>query len=269
MLSLLTAGGCRSSRQAVTPAAPTEEVTDNELPARAAAMLTAPLPWTSVKMPVKVRLKSPASVSLSGTAVMERGKGVQISLRFMGMVDVGSLTATPDSVTVIDKYHKLYLSVPTAELLKGLPATVDNLIDLLLGQPFILGGTRPSAGDASLTLAATPDGRWIMTPGTVKDVWQYSFIGNEANRLVSTVLTRSGVPVATLDYSDITATFQAGPVAGEATLTVPGKKPVEADITWRIDRATWGAATITAPRIPSGYRRVNPANFANLSTTFQ
>ena len=100
--------------------------------------------WQRLKTPVTLRLYSPKSVSISGNAVMERGKSIMISLRFLGM-EIGSLYVTNDSIQIIDKFNKRYVKEPLAQLLAGFPVNISNVQDLLLGRPFLLGSERPVA----------------------------------------------------------------------------------------------------------------------------
>lgn len=257
--------GCHSGKT-VSPSTPEKRVTVASLPERAATVAAELRPWTSLKVPVSIKLSSPGKISLSGTAVMERGKALSISLRFIGMVSVGSLTVTADSVTVIDTYHRIYLSEPTKELLRGLPFDIADLQDLLLGRPFAAGASGLPADGLTLGVAE-PDG-WVMTPDFNSGGWSYSFIFGDDNLVRSAVLDRRGATAATVEYGDVDTATPAGPVAATAALDVPGRKPVSLTVTWRMARAEWGSGAVQLPAIPSGYRRITLDNLGDVLGAF-
>lgn len=258
----LMLGGCRSSRS-ISQSQTGLPVTSGELPQRLAAVEDACREWQSVKLPVSIKLASPAKITLGGNAVMERGRGLSLSLRFMGMVEVGSLTVVSDTVIVVDKYHKAYLKESVADLLRSLPLTIDDAQNLLLGQPFVIGG------DLSQARLSVADGdNWVLTPPSVAGDWAYSFIFDADNMLRSVGLSRSGKSAGEVSYGDIVTGTPAGPVAGKTTLSIPGKQPVEATVAWRVNRAEWDRSHVTAPTVPRDYRRVTPAMVAALLAGF-
>ena len=65
--------------------------------------------WQDVTMPVRVSVTAPKSISLSARAAMKRDKWISISVRMLGF-EVASLFVDKDSVHVIDRYHKKYVS---------------------------------------------------------------------------------------------------------------------------------------------------------------
>ena len=136
--------------------------------------------WQTVKMPVTIRLREPKSLSISGTATMERDRSLTISLRFFGM-EVGSLSVASDSITVINRIDKAYFKDDLAALLDGFPATVGNLQDLLLGRVFVLGAINPKASDFDVALSGAPD-LWTASD-ELRDYdlkYSYAFRGSDA-----------------------------------------------------------------------------------------
>lgn len=105
--------GCRSHKENVTPGAATKE-------------------WTALSLPVKIRIAEPQKASLSGTATFERGRSVSLSFRMIGM-EVAQARLTADSATVIDKFHKKYISVDPADFMSRAGLDMTSLQDLLLG----------------------------------------------------------------------------------------------------------------------------------------
>lgn len=249
--------GCRSSQQAAKPSGPDAEVKTSDLSRRLEQVTASMHQWQSVKMPMSVRLESPGKASLSGTVIMQRGRGISMSLRFMGLVEVGTLTVTDDSITVIDKYHKLYLTESVSGLLDGVDFTVNNLQDILLGRPFV-AGDRTFKPASDLMLAKKDADTWTVTPPPFEGSWDYSFAFDTFNLLKELVISSSGRQRATVSYEGGDSDTPAGPVAGKMSVDVPGRRAVRLTVTWKTSRAQWDASQVELPGVPSGYRRVLP-----------
>lgn len=249
--------GCRSSQQAARPSGADAEVKTSDLSRRLEQVSASMHPWQSVKMPMSVRLESPVKASLSGTVVMQRDRGISMSLRFMGLMEVGTLTVTDDSITVIDKYHKLYLTESVSGLLAGVDFTVNNLQDILLGRPFV-AGDRIFKPASDLTLAKADSETWTVTPPPFEGSWRYSFAFDTFNLLKQLVVSSSGRQRATISYEGGSTDTPAGAVAGKMSVDVPGHRPVRISVTWKTSRAQWNVSQVDFPAVPSGYRRVIP-----------
>lgn len=135
--------GCRSHKAAVVPS--TES-------------------WSALSLPVKIRIAEPQKTSVSGTATFERGRSVNLSFRMIGM-EVARARLTADSATVIDKFHKKYISVDPAEFLSRAGLDMTSLQDLLLGisgpsataKATVIGGSEALSVEYTGT-ASTPFG---------------------------------------------------------------------------------------------------------------
>lgn len=103
--------GCRSHKESAVPAASQ---------------------WTALSLPVKIRITEPQKASLSGTATFERGRAVGLSFRMLGM-EVAQARVTADSATVVDKFHKKYISVDPSDFLRRAGLDMTTLQNLLLG----------------------------------------------------------------------------------------------------------------------------------------
>lgn len=88
--------------------------------------------WQNVYMPVRVSVSAPKSMSMSGRVTMVRDSVINLSMRVLGM-EVAAVQITPDSVWVVDKFHKLVFSEGTRALLGGRTMTVGQIQALLLG----------------------------------------------------------------------------------------------------------------------------------------
>lgn len=124
--------------------------------------------WKAVSMPVNVDLQKPMSLSASGRATLIKDSLVHISLRFIGM-EVAVIRATPDSIFVVDKYHKKYFAEPTKDLLgsKWSHLSLFNLQNIMLGLEKV-----PSDAPARVTLenlTETPAGEVARDINVVAD----------------------------------------------------------------------------------------------------
>ncbi len=249
--------GCRSSQQAAKPVESESRIAASSLSQRLGEVAASMRGWQSVKMPMSVKIESPAKASLGGTVVMQRGRGISMSLRFMGLVEVGTLTVTDDSITVIDKYHKLYLAEPVSGLLGGVGFTVNNLQDILLGRAFVAGSDGFTPSD-DLALHSLDGDVWSVTPPPFDSRWSYSFVFDAYNLIKELVVSASGLPKAVIQYDGLDAATPAGPVAGKMTVDVPGRRAVKVSVTWKTGRAQWDSAQVEMPSVPAGYRRIMP-----------
>ena len=249
--------GCRSSQQAAKPVESESRIAASSLSQRLGEVAASMRGWQSVKMPMSVKIESPAKASLGGTVVMQRGRGISMSLRFMGLVEVGALTVTDDSITVIDKYHKLYLAEPVSGLLGGVGFTVNNLQDILLGRAFVAGSDGFTPSD-DLALHALDGDVWSVTPPPFDSRWSYSFVFDAYNIIKELVVSASGLPKAVIQYDGLDAATPAGSVAGKMTVDVPGRRAVKVSVSWKTGRAQWDSSSVEMPSIPDSYRRIMP-----------
>lgn len=256
VLTLLLSG-CKSSQQTAKPVGPDGQVTTSGLSSRLNEVISSLHTWKSVKMPMNLKLESPVKASLGGTVVMQRDRGISMSLRFMGLVEVGTLTVTDDSITVIDKYHKMYLTESVSGLLDGFDFTVNNLQDILLGRPFVAGRDGFTAS-SDLTLGKLTADTWSVTPPPFDSRWDYSFVFDTFNLLKELVVSTSGRPKAVISYEGLESQTPAGPVAGKMAINVPGKRPVKISVSWKTGRAQWDNSQVDMPSVPEGYRRILP-----------
>lgn len=125
-------GACSSSRRAAAPA--------ENVPVDTA--------WHSLYAPVKVNISSPMSLGASGRATMVRDSLLLLSLRFFGM-EVAQVRADRDSAWLVDKYHKIYTSMPLDGLTASSGLTLADVQDLLLGQAFLPDLIPSAAGRVS------------------------------------------------------------------------------------------------------------------------
>lgn len=133
------------------------------------------LPWQQVRVPVSVKINSPKSLSISGTAEMVRNKSVLISLKFIGM-EVAWLYVSDDVVVVADKMNKRYISESSSKFLGGFDVNTANLQDLLIGRPFVLGSEDISSVDTNRLSFVSDGGEgWSLQPLSEIENLEYGF----------------------------------------------------------------------------------------------
>ena len=264
ILLLLSVGAvsCRSGRNAVGGASQSGSQQGDFTVRDAESSLSSRIAgygmWQNVKLPVTVRLSEPRSLSISGTAVMERNKSLSITLRFLGM-EIGSLCVKDDSITVIDRFNKAYFKSDVMSLLDGFPATTGNLQDLLLGHIFVPGKNKVKASDFVIALAGEPS-LWTAS-GEIGDFdVRYSFAFREPAVLKALAVSVDGASPVSIAYGDVFSS-SAGDFASMVTVEAEsGKTPVKATIEWNFRKAQWNIKGGLADKsvVPSGYSRVSP-----------
>ncbi len=254
LLCMAILAGCNSSRKAVTPAlGPVSTSVADRYDALAGAYGT----WTDVTVPLSIDIVSPKGFSISGRAKLVRGKSVDISLRMLGF-EVGRLYATPDSIYGMVKVGKTYMAESLAELLPGMPFTLGNLQDMLMGRFFYMGSDAPVAGDYKKFNAESVAGGWILIPKTHPDGLEYGFNMTVDNVLRSLVIavTQKNI-LAQCDYSGAYNDSKMGQLMND--LRVKSDTPrykIDATISWRWNDARWNEGVTSSWSTPNGYKRV-------------
>lgn len=221
--------------------------------------------WTYLKLPVSLKSKQLGG-SLSGQAWMIRGKEIYMSLRFIGMIEVAILHVKGDSVTAVDKYHKIYISERISDFMRGIPFNIEDLQNLLTGRPFILGSGTPAAGTKRPVLKNSASG-WTMTPESIMDNLEYSFEFNASDRLTSTKLSRNLVELFAARYR-APASTPYGMFDNEVTLQSLTGKPMDLTVRWQFAKADWKQRDIPQFTVPSGYRRVSGRSLTDMFQNF-
>lgn len=255
---------CSSSRRTAvqgTQQAPAAPIATN-WKAEATSIAASYGTWERLRMPVKVELRSPKSVSISGTATLIRNSSIHISLRYFGF-EVGWMHLTSDSVTIADKYHKRYLSEAITPFLAGAPVTIANVQDLLLGRMFEMGAsTSLTATQVSQGTTEADDGIYYFIPReSASSPFTCGFaLIPSASELSPLMLTGAVIggenhPVE-VRYAAATAT-KAGPMTTAASLSyTTGKTAIDATLHWNFDKSRWGADVDLPSVSVAGYSRV-------------
>lgn len=218
-------------------------------------------PWQQVRVPLSVKINSPKSFSISGTAEMLRGKSVLISLKFIGMEMVW-LYVSDTNITVADKMNKRYISEPPAKFLGGFNVNTYDLQDLLIGRPFVLGTNDISDVNPELfTFASDGAGGWSLQPESEIESMEYGFWFEPKTVLNAAVVQLlNKTPVALL-YGEPVNT-PCGPMASQIGIkTKIGATEIDATIFWNWKRAKWGDVfNPREPKVPDSYNKVDGAS---------
>lgn len=261
IISVAALTGCRTSRSAAISGG--GDATAMTLTERARDVAAANLPWTQLNLPVKIAVKSPQKISLSGRIYMRRDRDIYITLRVLGM-EVANMYVNSDSVYAADKLHKYYIAEPIKDIFAGASLSIGDIQDALLGRPFINNrGTLTDKMLGQVTLTDSPDNQWIMTPRSKingKIEYQFNF-SKETNALMSLVF-KSGAKLYGCTYSSPTEIDGSCFMEHIAIATKVGKTAIDATITFDFNKVKWEVPSNARWRNPSGYKRITPASLA-------
>lgn len=245
--------GCKSSKQASTDSY-TETASDAAGNFR--LVVADYHDWHDVSMPVKLSLRQPSSMSVSGRARIIRSQSISISLRFLGM-EVAQLYVDRDSIHATYRLKKLYISESLSEIKGDFPLSLENIQDLLLGQAFILGDSRLDSSDLKAVSFETPESGWNIIPDNAPQGINYGFRFSPDNLLSRCVaFTTDESTLAVAEYSDHQTT-PAGILASVADISVTkGSRKIEAALSWNLGSAEWNTNFSNSWNAPKGYSRI-------------
>lgn len=223
-------------------------------------------PWTQAKIPVTLNLTAPKTISAKGTLEMVRGKSLMLSLRYFGF-EIGWLAIDNDRIIVVDKIHKSYIEESITTLLKGFPATIANLQDLLMGRPFIAGSTGSiidSVNRLDIQWDTDDNLSWFVVPPQRAPGVDYGFVFTSES-LTSLVAQVNGGQPVTVSYSPDKAAV-VGAIASETAIAAKtAKSEINVAIDFNLDKASWNEnANLRSVRLPSGYKKINASEILKL-----
>lgn len=262
IIFILAAGllaGCRSSKK-VTESQP-GETTVSTVPVKGDSFdrLTASYgQWSDVNVPVNIRISSPTKFSISGRANLVRGKSIDISLRVLGF-EMGRAFITTDSVFVVVKPQRTYMAESLAEVTKYVSFTTENIQDLLIGRPFLLGRPTLSLSDKKLVEIETFESGMLIKPRKQPSMANYGYAADLEELLTKLVIVSAGSNTfkAEVSYSGHALNTPAGVVSSDADIQVATPKAsYSATLTWKWNNAKWDSGNRPDFTVPQGYKRI-------------
>ncbi len=185
---------------------------------------------------------------------MQRGKFISISLRPLFGIEVGRMYLSNDSIIILDKYHRCYVSEGIQAFTAGVPFSISDLQDVFLSRGFILNqGTLSAYSQGSVELAESGD-NWTIAPRESVQGYKYKFVMDATDHLLALILsdaTGTTQPYS-VTYSDFTNVSY-----GDNSKSVMARnvqigvqidtKPISFTIQLSPDNAKWNAS-IDDPR---------------------
>lgn len=228
--------------------------------------------WDRLQLPITLRLRQPKSISLSGTAIFDRGRSLTISLRFPIIGEVAAVQLTADSVIAIDKVSKNFVAEPLSGVLAGYPVTVADIQDLLLGRPFLIGSSDPISKTISkfdLEPSSTGRSAWLMIPKSHPDAIEYGFSLDDMFRLVAMVVKAGSREPVAVTYSSPVSTSSGIFASTLSFSAVLGKTSIDFSVESSFGKAKWNSdVQLRELSVPKNYSRLSSASLMKVLTSF-
>ena len=245
--ALLAACGSQKQATGTSTSATITPAADATPSQRYASMTSAYGLWHDVRMPMRATLRSPMSLSASGTMTMVSGELIR---------------ATPDSIYLIDKFHRYLVAEPMAAVTARTGLTLPDMQSLLLGRACIPGaGVATPAAASQLQITANGADGITIAPAKAPKAYawtmQASTLADDRVALTSLAVTPKAGMAATCTFTPATSLTTIGALASALTIKASvAKKTVDATLTYTLSDARYNSTP--APAMPSlkGYKRV-------------
>ena len=222
--------------------------------------------WETMKAGGSVAISGSQSLSSSMQIRMERGKSIFISVRPLGLVEVGRLVITGDTIIVIDKVHKRYICENVKLVTNGLPVNVSTLQDLFLGRAFVLGKGTFDSTMANLVKLVNVDGSYMIYPKDQYEGFEYDFKFDKNYKIQSVeVIPATGTTqqsTYSVNYSDVKYSL-AGNIASKAAVSSVLNR-TKFTLTLEYSGFTWNEDVKIDTSIPSNYKKVSGSSLLNM-----
>lgn len=259
-LTLILLSGCRSAKQAVDK----HESPDlSDLTGGAAnfvSLIDSYSDWSELSVPLKIKLRQPASFSISGTLTMKKDSYIHFSARVLGM-EVATVMITRDSIFAKEKLHKIYVAESFAPLTSIIPLNISNFQQIIFGHVF-----KPGAYDMAGRLKLDYDGDfWIICEDLPSGL--YSISGTAPGNPIRFDVEASPCRIKTVASDFVNET--PGPVASENTILggIGDNDMFLADFSFSYSKARWSGVGKKSWETPSGYRRITPSELFKMLST--
>lgn len=232
--------------------------------------------WSGMSVPVKVAVKKPKNISLSGTLSMVYGTAVSVQLKML-FFDAATLYADADSIIVVSKPMGVYYAESMRKFTDALGLDIRDMQALLLGQAFVPGkgtATAAQAKDFKFTKGAdvieSQIYAWILTPTKkIKGLdWHFNALAAYDPTVTVPQIYGLDISLGDNDISCSYATSQATPAGiTAAQMQLQGTvKKHSIDLTLsQTGTPVWnGNVRIARPTIPRGAGRLTTAQIFSL-----
>lgn len=254
---LMGLASCRSSKSIVDQSM--LDFSSLTLSERLQEVAAANCPWTQLNLPLKVSLKSPEKISLSGRIYMRRNHDIYITLRVLG-IEVANMYVNTDSIYVADKAHKYYLAEPIDKIFAGASLSIGDIQDALLGRSFINNrGTLTADLLNQVTAADGENNSWTIAPQSkINSSISYSFRLSDSDNSMQSFTVDTGSKQYSCSYSDPTTIDGSRFMQRMSISTKVGKTEIDATLALDFDKVKWVVPESARWRTPKNYRRINP-----------
>ena len=222
--------------------------------------------WTSLKANGSVSIGGKSSLSSSMQMRMERGKSIYISVRPMGIMEVGRLIIKGDTLLVIDKIHKRYILENAKLLTSGIPVDVNTLQDIFLGRAFVLGKGTLNAAMKDLVSVSDEDGAYVMRAEEQFKGFTYAFRFDKTYHITALQVVPGSNPASAntyaVDYSNVKSSL-AGYIATKVKVETQ-ISDASMSLSLSYNGFTWNEPVEIDAKIPANYTRVSGSSLMNI-----
>lgn len=221
--------------------------------------------WRTFKSGGNVEIGS-GSKSLNSSMQMKmiRNKSIYVSVRPMLGIEAAKMVINGDSILLVDKLHKRYVLEKASLLTNGIPVTVGALQDIFLGRAFELGkGSLTQELKDDFTVSVK-DNKVVLTPKNQFKGFDYYFVYNSRNNIVSlnVVPSKSNSSTYSVTYRKVQGSV-AGKVATEASVSTKlNGSALKLDLEYKDIK--WNETLDIDTNIPKNYKRIEGKDMMQL-----
>lgn len=221
--------------------------------------------WRTFKSGGNVEIGS-GSKSLSSSMQMKmiRNKSIYVSVRPVLGIEAAKMVINGDSILLVDKLHKRYILEKASLLTNGIPVTVGALQDIFLGRAFELGKGSLTQDLKDDFTVSVKDNRVVLTPKNQFKGFDYNFVYDGRNNIVSLNVVPSNATGSTysVTYSKVQGSV-AGKVATEASVaTKLNGNSLKLELEYK--DINWNESFTIDTNIPKNYKRIDGKDIMQL-----
>ena len=253
----ITVSSCSSSKSALGTSGADEREFSSSKDRLREVILRNSNEWTTVSVPVKFELKSPANISASAKAYLQRDSSIYFSVKFFGM-EVAVLDIRNDSIIALDKYHKYYAAEKISDLLANISFDINSMQSLLLGHPFTHSAHITNIKQTDLFRTEQDSISWTVTPKKQNPLAEYTFTFDNSNNIPSQTTIETAIGKITTSYANVTRT-SIGDSPQFTNINIAADKiKAQLSLRWSWENIrTDNPSDIKHVSIPAGYKRID------------